>query len=79
MSDLVTTFDLSRSVNDTILAVPQTLPVFAALGMDTCWRGGMPLAAAAEAAGVSVRELLAALEVLMQNAASASSAGAGTD
>lgn len=55
------TIDPARSVNDTVLAFPTTLPVFAAYGLDTCCRGAMPVQDAALQSAVPLPQLLADL------------------
>lgn len=61
--------NLSCSVNDVIQRSPDTLPVFAAYGLDTCCRGAMSVHDAACDAGVEPAVLEHALRAtLLANA-----------
>ena len=48
-------------VNDAVQRFPATLPLFAALGIDTCCGGGKPVEEAARRHGADPAELLARL------------------
>ena len=54
-------FDLSHTVNDVLLARPEAVRVFNALGIDACCGGGLSLRDAAHEASVSEAVLLFAL------------------
>ena len=49
------------TVNDVLRAAPGAGTVFNCFGIDTCCGGGLPLEAAAEAAGVAFDDLATAL------------------
>lgn len=53
--------DLSVSVNEVVRRFPDSLPVFAAYGLDTCCRGNMSVSDAAADAGVDPVVLVEAL------------------
>jgi regulator of cell morphogenesis and NO signaling len=63
MSDLNTAgaIEAERTVNDTVLHFPTTLPVFQSYGIDSCCGGGLPVGEAARRHGVDPAELLEAL------------------
>lgn len=54
--------DATQSINDTVLAYPFTLPVFAEYDLDTCCRGALSIQDAANQAGIDVSELLEKLD-----------------
>ena len=54
--------DVSCSVNDIIQRNPDSLPVLAAYGLDTCCRGNLSLRDAALDAGVDPSMIVEALE-----------------
>lgn len=60
--------DLSASVNDVVQRYPNTLPVFAAYGLDTCCRGNMSIEDAASDAGIEPAVLADALRATVQQA-----------
>ncbi|HEX6643947.1 MAG TPA: DUF542 domain-containing protein [Gemmatimonadales bacterium] len=49
------------TVNDVLRAAPASGTVFNCFGIDTCCGGGLPLEAAADAAGVAFDDLVTAL------------------
>ena len=59
----------TRTVNELLLAVPATVEVFNAFGIDACCGGAVPLDEAAARDGAPVEALLDALRPLVQEAA----------
>jgi regulator of cell morphogenesis and NO signaling len=57
-----TPFDAQLSVNTIISRFPESLAAFNALGVDTCCGGASSLADAARDAGISLDDLVAAVE-----------------
>ncbi len=57
------------TVNQVLQEYPAALPIFNQYRVDACCGGGATLAVAAAAAGVSLEELLAALEASARPAA----------
>jgi len=58
--------DPKITVNEIIAQNPEAVTVLAQLGIDTCCGGSEPLAKAAQEAGVSLEEVVAALEALKE-------------
>jgi iron-sulfur cluster repair protein YtfE (RIC family) len=64
-SDGTMSIDLSCSVNDVVQRCPDSLPVFAAYGLDTCCRGNLSVREAALDAGVDPAMIADALEATL--------------
>ena len=59
----------ARTVNELLLAVPATVEVFNAFGIDACCGGAVPLDEAAARDGASVEALVDALRPILSEAA----------
>jgi iron-sulfur cluster repair protein YtfE (RIC family) len=67
-----TKFDANMTVNTTIRRFPESIAVFNQLGVDACCGGANSLAEAALEAGITLEQLIAALENAGSEGAAAS-------